>query len=82
MFKNTRNTAVRMGKYRGAETNTTPNWLLEIPAKLDISRRELEERRMIDKRRWDSVVKGDKGNELVLAAASVWNYLFSTSGVG
>ena len=36
----------------------TPNWLLEIPTKLELTREQLAERKLIDQRKWKSITKG------------------------
>ena len=65
------------------EVAKTPNWLLEIPAKLEVTREQIQERRLMDEARWMSVAKALQPNLKYLAAAvSAWNYLYSDKGHG
>jgi hypothetical protein len=51
---------------KNGDINKTQNWLLEIPAKLDITLDDLKKRRVMDQRKWFSVIKTNidksKGN--------------------
>jgi hypothetical protein len=47
----------RMPKLSSSKQVDTPNWLLEIPAKIELTKEELCERRMMDQRRWHSLSK-------------------------
>ena len=77
-----------LGSNKNLSNNTqakTPNWLLEIPAKLDIELNDLYQRKVLDQRRWQSVVKSpdqDPLNRIIASVGSVWNYLCSQKGTG
>ena len=73
----------RKPKLSSKQVEQTPNWLLEIPSRLELTKEELSQRKVMDQRRWKSVAKTDNHRLEVLAAVvTVWNYLFSSKGVG
>ena len=70
-------------KLSSRQAEPTPNWLLEIPAKLDLTKEQLQARKAFDQRRWHCMVKcSDPKDRIAASVASVWNYFFSTKGVG
>lgn len=82
MFKGARN-ARKPPKLFSREQDFTPTWLLEIPAQLDLTKKQLEARKALDQRRWHCVVKSSDSNDRIVASvASIWNYLFSSKGGG
>lgn len=73
----------RMPKLSNKQAEPTPNWLLEIPAKLEITKQELCERKVFDQRRWHSISKTSQEKlQVTSAVVSVWNYLYSEKGGG
>ena len=60
MFKGQRNARKPIQSRKNvSEQSKTVNWLLEIPAKLDITREDLEQRKVMDQRRWHSITKAN-----------------------
>ena len=90
MFKKGGNTLKKKpvlgsNKNIGNSNQSTPNWLLEIPAKLDIEIGDLHQRKVFDQRRWHCVVKSPDQkpvNRIIAGIASSWNYLYSQTGNG
>lgn len=63
--------------------NKTPNWLLQIPAKLDVTLEDLQRKSVMDNRKWLSIAKtNDPDLKIVAAVCSCYNYLFSDKGLG
>ena len=82
MFKGKKTFRKPVRKPKEAEVKT-PNWLLEIPSKLETTKYDIESRRHMDEARWMSTTKALSPNLKYLASVvSCWNYLHSEKGHG
>ena len=68
---------MRKPKNKTKETKS-PNWLLEIPAKLDLTIEDIKVRRVMDQRKWISIAKSSGSLKIIAAVCSCWNYLTSS----